>query len=437
MPQLRAGFGLAILLALAWLLSSDRRRFPLKVVLGGLALQYAFALFVLRTGVGSQVFDAIGRFVAVLIDASDQGAAFIFGGLVRNEPDKWGFVFAAKALPTIIVFSSLSAIGYHLGILQRVVGVFAWVMARLMGVSGAESMCAAANVFMGQTEAPLFVRPFIPKMTQSELNAVMIAGFATIAGSLMAVYAGMLGHSDSAAVAAMAKHLLTASLISSPASLAVAKILLPETGEPVTAGRVRIVPERTTRNLIDAASTGAADGMKLAINVAAMLIAFIALVALIDKAFTILPWIDSRLGMNGGPVIFGPLGEWLGIPAWTLDGVLGRIFTPIAWLIGIDGAQRQPFASLLGKAMAANEFLAYKSLGEFTQSGTLDPRSVTLAVYALCGFANFSSIGIQIAGIGGMAPERYHDLARLGLRAMLGGAIACWMTACVGGTLIE
>ena len=412
MPQLRAGLGLVILLALAWLLSSDRRRFPLKVVLGGLALQYAFALFVLRTGVGSQVFDAIGRFVAVLIDASDQGAAFIFGGLVRNEPDKWGFVFAAKALPTIIVFSSLSAIGYHLGILQRVVGVFARVMARLMGVSGAESMCAAANVFMGQTEAPLFVRPFIPKMTPSELNAVMIAGFATIAGSLMAVYAGMLGHSDSAAVAAMAKHLLTAS-------------------------RVRIVPERTTRNLIDAASTGAADGMKLAINVAAMLIAFIALVALIDKAFTILPWIDSRLGRNGGPVIFGPLGEWLGIPAWTLDGVLGRIFTPIAWLIGVDGAQRQPFASLLGKAMAANEFLAYKSLGEFTQSGTLDPRSVTLAVYALCGFANFSSIGIQIAGIGGMAPERYHDLARLGLRAMLGGAIACWMTACVAGTLIE
>ena len=411
MPQLRAGLGLVILLALAWLLSSDRRRFPLKVVLGGLALQYAFALFVLRTGVGSQVFDAIGRFVAVLIDASDQGAAFIFGGLVRNEPDKWGFVFAAKALPTIIVFSSLSAIGYHLGILQRVVGVFARVMARLMGVSGAESMCAAANVFMGQTEAPLFVRPFIPKMTPSELNAVMIAGFATIAGSLMAVYAGMLGHSDSAAVAAMAKHLLTAS-------------------------RVRIVPERTTRNLIDAASTGAADGMKLAINVAAMLIAFIALVALIDKAFTILPWIDSRLGRNGGPVIFGPLGEWLGIPAWTLDGVLGRIFTPIAWLIGVDGAQRQPFASLLGKAMAANEFLAYKSLGEFTQSGTLDPRSVTLAVYALCGFANFSSIGIQIAGIGGMAPERYHDLARLGLRAMLGGAIACWMTACVAGTLI-
>ncbi|MGH6961276.1 MAG: NupC/NupG family nucleoside CNT transporter, partial [Dongiaceae bacterium] len=314
----------------------------------------------------------------------------------------------------------------HLGILQRVVAAMAWVMKRLMGVSGAESLSAAANVFLGQTEAPLLVRPYIPRMTESELNAVMVGGFATIAGSLMAVYAAMLGHEDPAAISRMAQHLLGASLISAPAGLLVAKTLVPERGEPETAGKVRLKLERSTKNVIDAAATGALDGLRLALNVAAMLIAFIAIIYLLDRFLIFV----------GELSFVAPAVRFVGLERLDLDGVLGLLFSPIAWLIGIPPAECRPFGSLLGQAMAANEFIAYKSLSQMIADQTLSPRSATLAVYALCGFANFSSIGIQIAGIGGMAPERYHDLARLGLRAMLGGAIACWMTACVASALL-
>lgn len=421
MPQLRAVLGFVLLIGLAWVLSGDRRRFPLRTVLGGVGLQAALALFVLRTDLGQIVFGKIGELVTVLIAASDTGARFIFGNLVDNSPDRWGFVFAAKALPTIIVFSSLSAIGYHFGVLQRVVAAFAWLMQRLMRTSGAESLCAAANVFLGQTEAPLFVRPYIPAMTGSELNAIMVAGFATIAGSLMAVYSAMLGHADARVTADFARHLLTASILSAPASLVIAKIMLPENGVPLTAGTVRLRPEKTTQNVIDAAAAGALEGLKLALNVAGMLIAFIAIIRLLDGA---LAWVGSTR-------FVAPLLRPIGLEPLDLDGILGLLFSPVAWLIGTPSGECRPFGSLLGQAMAANEFIAYKSLAEMTRAGTLSPRSVQLAVYALCGFANFSSIAIQLAGIGGMAPERRADLARLGPRAMFGGAIACWMTACV------
>lgn len=426
MLQTRSLFGFLALIALAWVLSAHRSRFPFRTVLTGAALQFLLGVLVLRTKAGAAFFSALGDVVAILIRASDEGARFIFGNLVEVAPDKWGFVFAAKALPTIIVFSAMSAIGYHVGILQRVVAVMARIMAVLMRLSGAESLSAAANVFMGQTEAPLLVRPYIPAMTDSELHAVMVGGFATIAGSLMAVYAAMLGYTDPAAISDMARHLLTASVISAPAGLVVAKVLLPETGEPATRGQVRLRFERTTRNIIDAAATGALDGMKLAINVAAMLIAFIAIIALLDVV----------LGKFGelGPV--ASLVRLAGLERLNLDGLLGLLFSPIAWLIGVPTADCRSVASLLGKAMATNEFLAYRSLYEMNVAQTLLPRSSKLAIYALCGFANFSSIAIQIAGIGGMAPQRAHDLARLGLRAMLGGAIACWMTACVAGTMI-
>lgn len=426
MPLLRLLLGYAALIGLAWLLSSDRRRFPARTVAVGMALQVALALLVLRTEIGGRVFNAVGRVVTVIMDASQEGARFVFGNLVDHAPDRWGFVFAARALPTIIVFSSLSAIGYHFGVLQRVVGAMAWVMLRLMRVSGAESLSAAGNVFLGQTEAPLLVRPYIPRMTTSELNAVMIGGFATIAGSLMAVYASMLGHTDRAAVADMVRHLLTASLMSAPAGLVVAKILVPERDEPRTAGTVHMQVERDTRNVIDAAAQGAADGLRLALNVGGMLIAFIAIIRLVD----------AGLGWLGGIGVVGRAAAAVGIERLELNALLGLLFAPVAWLVGAPAGEVRVFGALLGQAMAANEFIAYRSLAELIEAGGLSPRAVTLAIYALCGFANFSSIAIQIAGIGGMAPDRRHDLARLGLRAMFGGAIACWMTACVAGALI-
>lgn len=425
MLQGRSVVGFGVLIFLAWLLSLNRWRFPWRTLIGGIALQYLLAILLLRTSTGIAFFGAIGDLVAQLIIASDHGSRFVFGNLVDVAPDRWGFVFAAKALPTIIVFSSLSAIGYHYGILQWTVGAMAKVMKVVMGTSGAESLSAAANVFMGQTEAPLLVKPYIPGMTDSELHAVMVGGFASIAGSLIAVYSAMLGQSDPGAISEMARHLLTASIVSAPAGLAISKIILPETGEPLTAGRVRFKFERTTRNGIDAAASGASDGLKLALAVGAMLIAFIAIITLVD------------MGLRAVGAI-GPIAAMLqriGLDPLTLDGVCGLLFSPIAWLIGIPFDECRSFGSLLGKAMAANEFLAYSNLSELTKAKTLSPRSLNLAVYALCGFANFSSIGIQIAGIGGMAPERSGDLARLGLRAMLGGAIACWMTACVAGTL--
>jgi CNT family concentrative nucleoside transporter len=425
MPQARALAGYVILLGVAWLLSTNRLRFPLRTVLVGSALQLTLGLLVLRTQIGEAVFNKIGDLVTVVIAASDVGARFVFGNLVESRNDQWGFVFAARALPTIIVFSSISAIGYHFGILQKIVAAMAWVFQRLMRTSGAESLSAAANVFLGQTEAPLLVRPYIPSMTNSELNAVMACGFATIAGSLIAVYGQILGHSDPAAMSNMIRVLLTASLMSAPAGLLVAKIIVPEVETPQTAGTVRLKVEHASRNVIDAAATGAAEGVRLAINVAAMLIAFIAIIQLID----------AGLGWLGGLPGVGVACRRLGIDPLNLDSILGLLFAPVAWLIGLPLAECRPFGSLLGQAMAANEFIAYRSLAVMIEKQTLSPRSLGLAVYALCGFANFSSIAIQIAGIGGMAPDRRHDLARLGLRAMFAGAIACWLTACMAGML--
>lgn len=426
MSELRALLGLTVFLLVAWLLSSNRRAFPWRTVAAGLALQFALASFVLKTTIGMTIFGAIGDLVTVLIAASDEGARFVFGNLVDSRPDAWGFVFAAKALPTIIVFASLSAVGYHLGVLQKAVAAMAYVMKRLMRVSGAESLAAAGNIFLGQTEAPLLVRPYIPSMTRSELNAVMIGGFATIAGSLIAVYTSLLGHDDRAAMASFAQHLLTASIISAPAGLVIAKILLPEMEQPVTAGTVRLKLPRETVNVIDAAANGALDGLRLALNVAAMLIAFIAIIRLLDAA----------LGALGRLDFMQPALRAMAVEQLSLDALLGLLFYPVAWLIGGPVDDCRPLASLLGRAMAANEFIAYRSLAEMISDGRLSPRAVQLSVFALCGFANFSSIAIQIAGIGAMAPDRRHDLARLGPRAMLGGALACWMTACVASLMI-
>lgn len=422
----RGVLGIFAFVGVAWLLSSDRRRFPWKIAIGGLALQWALALLVLKTDAGQAVFDGIARIVTTILHGADEGARFAFGPLAGSHPDvAWTAVAGIKIMTTIIVVATLSAIGYHYGVLQRVVTAMAWVMKRSMGVSGPESLAGAANVFFGQTEAPLLVRPYISGMTQSELMALMTGGFATVAAGVMAVYVDMLGQGDPELMQRTARHLLTACLMSAPAAFVMAKIMVPERDVPETSPATKATLERETQGLIDAVTHGASQGMKLAINVLAMLIAFIALIAVVDRGLVLLG--------SWAPVT--PLVHWLGLEQLNLDGILGLVFAPVAWLIGVDAGDCRAFGGLLGKAMATNELIAYGSLGEMAQTQAVSERSIMIATYSLCGFANLSSIGIQIGGIGGMAPDRRSDLVRLGPRAMLGGAMACWMTGCIAGIL--
>ena len=426
MPIARGLLGIAVLIGLAWVLSSDRRRFPWKLVIGGLALQWVLAWIVLRTQTGEVIFDGIGRVITTILYGADQGANFVFGPLAGSHPDvAWAAIVGIKIMTTIIIVATLSAVGYHYGILQRVVAGMAWGMKRAMGISGAESLAGAANVFFGQTEAPLLVRPYISGMTKSELMALMTGGFATVAAGVMAVYVSILSRGDPELAVTTARHLLTACLMSAPAAFVMAKIMIPERQTPQTAGIAKVGLERETKSLIDAITHGASQGMKLAINVLAMLIAFIALIAIVDAGLIAL----------GNWSVIAPGVQRLGLEQLDLNGILGLLFSPIAWLIGVDGSDCRTFGSLLGKAMATNELIAYGELSKIVTEGRMSERSILLATYSLCGFANVSSIGIQIGGIGGLAPDRRDDLVRLGPRAMLGGAMACWTTGCIAGVL--
>jgi concentrative nucleoside transporter, CNT family len=432
MERARGFLGIAVLIFIAWLLSSDRRRFPVKTVIGGLVLQWALALIVLKTYAGRAFFEWLGGLVTVILQGADQGAAFVFGPLAGGDPRvTWSAVAGIKIMTTIIVVAALSALGYHYGIMQRVVRAMSWVMTRTLGVTGAESLSGAANVFLGQTEAPLFVRPLLPTMTRSELMAIMAGGFANISVGVMAYYVSILGvdsagQPDPGKMAAVATHLLTASLMSVPASFITAKIMVPPGDEARPTHAEPPMPPVDTMNGLDAATTGAAEGMKLAINVLAMLIAFIALVAVVDAGL-------SAFG-RWSPI--APLVAKLGMKQLDLTGILGLIFSPIAYLNGVEWADCRTFGGLLGKSMATNEMIAYGSLSEVIKTGGMSQRSIVMATYSLCGFANFSSIGIQIGGIGALAPSRRPDLVRLGARAMLAGAMATWMTGCIAGVLI-
>ncbi len=413
----RAILGIAILVALAWLLSWNRKRFPWRVVVGGIVLQ-VLVVSAIRTAPGRAFFEGVAAFVSKLVSMTVPGAEMVFGGLARPT-DALGYVFAfaGTGLVVIIFVSALMAVLYHIGVMQVLVWAMAKVMSRVMGLSGGESMATAANIFLGQTEAPLVVRPYLLRMTNSELVALMVGGFATIAGSVMAVYMQILGPE-------IAPHLVTASVMAAPASFVMAKILLPETEVPETSGNVPLRFEKSADNVIEAATNGTTDGLKLWLNVIAMLIAFVALVALIN-------W----------PL--GALGEAFDIEGGlSLQRIFGWIFAPIAWAIGVQGWHDcQLVGGLLGTQISINEFVAYQGLAQ-TLSAT-DPalqfesaRSAKLAAYALCGFANFASIGIQIGGISALVPERKADLSKLALRAMLAGALACWMTATVAGIFL-
>jgi concentrative nucleoside transporter, CNT family len=413
--------GLAVFIALAWALSLNRRKFPVRTVISGLALQFILAFCILRTDAGRSAFTVANDTVAAVLRYSDEGSKFVFGPLAKGEllAEKFGpdnaFIFFVTVTGTIILVSAVSSLLYHYGILQRVVRGLAWVMQRVMGTSGSESLSAAANIFMGQTEAPLVIKPYLPHVTRSELFAIMVPGMASIAGGVLAAY---VAFGNSAGRMDMAGHLITASFMSAPAALMIAKIMLPETEESQTAAGAHAELEKPSHNGIDAICLGASDGLKLALNVAAMLIAFVAIVAMTNGLLT---------GTQ----------SWFGVPnPIKLETIFGWLNAPFAWLIGIPATDCLQIGEVLGSRIVLNEFIGYLSLSGMEKDGLIQDRSFTLASYALCGFANFSSIAIQIGGIGALAPERRVDLASLGLRAMVGGLLACYMTAAVVGLLV-
>ncbi|PKM16176.1 MAG: NupC/NupG family nucleoside CNT transporter [Gammaproteobacteria bacterium HGW-Gammaproteobacteria-2] len=411
------------LIGIAWLFSNNRRAVNWRLVFTGIALQIGFAALVLRVPGGREVFNLLGNGFVKLLSYVTEGSRFIFGSLM--DADTYGFIFAFQVLPTIIFFAALMGVLYHLGVMQAVVRVMALAITKVMKVSGAETTSVCASVFIGQTEAPLTVRPYISKMTESELMTMMIGGMAHIAGGVLAAYVGMLGGGDPVQQAFYAKHLLAASIMAAPATMVLAKLLIPETSTPLTLGTVRMEIEKTSSNVIDAAASGAADGLRLALNIGAMLLAFIALIALVDGPLT---WIGEITG----------LASLLGQPT-NLATLLGFVLAPLAWVIGVPWQDATVVGGLIGQKVVINEFVAYLQLAEIIK-GNVDGVMLTdkgrlIATYALCGFANFSSIAIQIGGIGGLAPERRSDLARLGLRAVLGGSLATFMTATIAGVL--
>jgi CNT family concentrative nucleoside transporter len=411
-PKLQPLVGLIVIMSLAYALSTNRRAIDRRTVAWGLSLQVVFALLVLKTAAGQAIFQRLGAMINHLLDFAFVGSSMVFGPLgdrnvwprimttvLGEEGRDYAVLFAFQVLPTIIYIAALFAVLYYFGVMQIVVRFFAFLMRRVMKASGAESLNVAASIFMGQTEAPLTIKPFLPRMTESELMTVMTAGMAHISGGIMAAYI-LFGIE--------ARHLLTAVIMTAPGTLMMAKIFVPETEEPETMGTVKLKIERTDVNVIDAAGRGTSDGLALALNVGAMLISFLALIALLNAM--------------------------LGLVGLSLPQIFGWLFAPIAWSMGVPWQDAPAVGNLLGTRMAVNEFVAYKQLSALR--ATLDPRSFTIATFALCGFANFSSIGIQIGGIGALAPSRRHDLARLGLRAMLAGTLANFITATIAGFLL-
>jgi CNT family concentrative nucleoside transporter len=436
MDYLRGLIGIAVLITIAYLLSSYRKKIDWKLVATGIVLQIVIALIISKVPVVRIAFEAIGSgFVKFLSFAAD-GAEFLFGDLAKNSSvnsnakHNLGFIFAFQALPTVIFFSAVTTGLYYLGILQKIVFVFAWIMAKSMRLSGAESLSAAGNVFLGQTEAPLLVRPFISRMTQSELLCLMTGGMATIAGSVMGAYITFLGGTDPTQLVKFATYLLCASIMNAPGAIVMAKIFLPET-EPEKIDRsLKVSKESIGVNVIDALATGAADGLKLALNIGGMLLAFIAIIYAMN-------WI-----------LVDGIGNWTGLNEWvvqstngafngfSLQYIFGQVFRVFAFAMGVSWHEALQVGSLLGQKMVINEFVAYLSLADMKTAGLLSEKSIIISSYAICGFANFSSIAIQIGGIGGMAPNRQGDLSRLGMKALIAASLATMLSGTIAGALM-
>jgi CNT family concentrative nucleoside transporter len=408
--------GIAVLLGIAWVCSTHRRAIDWRSVGLGLLLQLAIALLVLRTAIGERLFSAANDLAVAFIDYTNHGIEFMFGAWPQillgpgGEPVELPYVFAIRVLPIIIFLGSVFSVLHHLGIVQRVVDLMARGLRRTLRISGAESLATVANVFLGMTESPLLVRPYVERMTRSELFCVMTAGLATVAGSVLVAYVGLLG-------AEYAGHLIAASFMSAPAAVAIAKVMVPEAGVPETLEGARVAAERTSVNVIDAAAIGASDGLRLALNVGAMLIAFVAMVYLLDDAL-------------------GAAGRLVGIEGLTMEGLLGLLLAPIAFLLGVPWEDAPTVGALLGIKTILNEFLAYQGLANALADGTIQLRSAVIASYALCGFANFGSLAILLGGLGGIAPSRRPDLARDGIRAIVAGSLATFMTGAIAGLIL-
>ncbi|MDJ0850544.1 MAG: nucleoside transporter C-terminal domain-containing protein [Myxococcota bacterium] len=398
--------GFVTMIGIAWIFSSDRQRFPWRTVATGVALQLALALLLLKTPVGRLFFQAMSAVVGALVRYTEAGTSFVFGALVDT-----GFSIVVNVLPIIIFSGCFFSVLYHLGILQRVVDLLAVLLSRAMRISGAESLAAVANLFIGMTESALVVQPFLARMTRSELFSLMTLGMATVAGSVLLAYVGMLGGGD------FAGHLATASLLSAPAGILLAKVMVPETETPTTSTAGHATVQSDAVNVIDAAAQGAIAGLRLAGYVGALLIAFVAMIALLND-------------------VIGQLGAWVGIADLTMQRILGVLLAPLAWLMGVPWEDCVEVGALLGVKTVLNEFLAYQQLSVAMEAGTLHHRSAVVASYALCGFANFGSLAILLGGIGGLAPERRHEVAHYGMRCILSGSLATFMTACVAAMLL-
>jgi len=428
--------GLVAMIGLAFLFSNNRRRIDWRLVGTGIVLQFAFALLVVKTDIGRIVFQQISRFFVFVFSFAGDGAQFVFGSLAKGPAvqGSLGFFFAFQVLPTIIFFASVMGVLYYLGIMQWVVQGIAWVMSRLMKISGAEALCVSANIFIGQTEAPLVIRPYIGGLTQSELLTILVSGMAHIAGGVLISYYQMLGGAMSASTGMaleasqvyFAGHLLAACIMAAPATFVVAKMLYPETEEPETMGTVKVKTEKAHSNVIEAAAAGAGTGLQLALNVGGMLIAFIALIYLLNA-------------------FLGAIGDWTGANTMlmasfqkplSLELLFGLVFQFVAFAIGVPWADAMNVGSLMGIKLVLNEFVGYARMADLVAAGQLSPKAIIIATYALCGFANFSSIAIQIGGIGPLAENRRSDIARFGLMSLLGGTIATWMTASIAGMLV-
>ncbi len=425
MHALRAVIGVVIIIGLCYLFSADKKAIKWRVVIGGLLLQFVLAFSAIKIPFIRNFFKAIVDVFLVVINASEQSAAFLFGNLATDL--SYGFVFSA--LPVIILFSALTSLAYYFGLLQKVVYGFAWLMNKTMRLSGPESLAAAANVFIGQTEAPLVVKPYLERMTRSEIMTIMVGGLATIAGSVFGVYVSILGGDDLAAKQEFGMHLLVASVISAPAALLIAKIMVPEQKDHQLNRGLDVPKSDVGSNALDALTRGTTDGVKLAVNVAAMLFSFMAIIFLTNSLLELL---GNYLAINDSIIEFTG-GKY---DKLSLQLFLGYLFAPLAWIIGIAADEVLYIGQLLGEKTILNEFVAYSTLGDMKRSGILSERSIIIAAYALCGFANFASVGIQIGGISSIAPKTRKDLTELGFKALVGGTLATMLTGCIAGALI-
>jgi concentrative nucleoside transporter, CNT family len=434
MDYLRALGGLIFIVGIGYLFSTNRKAIDWRLVVSGIILQIIFGLLIAKVPLAQTLFEYISAKFITFLSFAAKGAEFLYGDLAKNSnvteaKHSLGFLFAFQTLPSVIFFSAVTAGLYHIGVLQKIVYGFAWVMTRTMRMSGAESLSVAGDVFMGQTEAPLLVKPFIPNMTRSELHCLMTGGMATIAGSVFGAYVSFLGGADPAEAIRFATHLLTASIMSAPAAVVLAKLFLPET-EPIDKS-LKMTKDHVGVNLIDSIATGASDGLKLALNIGAMLLAFIAVIYALN--WILVDFIGAYTGLNEF-VVTSTNGVFKG---FSLQYILGQVFRVFAFFIGVDWNETLAVGSLLGQKMVINEFVAYFDLGQMKAAGALSQKSVVIATYALCGFANFSSIAIQIGGTGGMAPTRQADISKLGLRAMIAATLATMMTATIAGALFQ